>query len=344
MIIGEKIKRFEINCNMKQIQISKDSLNILRNSKNLFAFSGGVDSSALFYILLENNIKFDMAIVDYNLRKESKDEVAYAKSLAEYHSIAIYVGSVALDKFSENEARDVRYIFFKQIIEKHKYKHLITAHQLNDKLEWFFMQFSKGAGLLELTGMGEFENRDGYKIIRPLIDISKNILLEYLNENGYKYFIDASNFDEKYKRNYFRHNFTNRFIEEFGEGVTRSLKYLEEDRNSMLKNGIEIESFNDLYFFDKHENDRINIFYIDRILKRNGYIISSGQRDEIINNREVVVAGEWVVAIGNNVVYISPYRNHIMTKDFKESCRIRRIPQLVRPYLYEILNGNCENI
>ncbi len=329
---------------LKQIILSKDSISFLKGSKNLLAFSGGVDSSALFYLLIENEIDFDMAIVDYNLRKQSKDEVNYAKNLAENFAKAIYVGSVSLDKFSENDARDVRYLFFKQIIEQHKYKNLITAHQLNDKLEWFFMQFSKGAGLLELTGMNEFETRDGYRIVRPLIDIQKDQLLQFLDENGFKYFIDASNFDEKYKRNYFRHQFSNRFIEEFGEGVVRSFKYLEEDRASILKNGIEIDSFHNLFSFNKAENDRINIFYIDRILKRSGYILSSGQRDEIISNREVVIGGEWVIAIGNDRVYISPYRSHIMNKQFKESCRIRKVPQLVRPYLYEILNGDCEKI
>ena len=50
--------------------------------KNLLAFSGGIDSTALFFMLLEQNIDFDMAIVDYGIRAQSKDEVAYAKELA----------------------------------------------------------------------------------------------------------------------------------------------------------------------------------------------------------------------------------------------------------------------
>ena len=54
----------------------------IKNSKNLLAFSGGVDSSALFFLLLNHKIDFDIAIVNYNTRDQSKDEIAYALNLA----------------------------------------------------------------------------------------------------------------------------------------------------------------------------------------------------------------------------------------------------------------------
>ena len=54
----------------------------LHNKKNLLAFSTGVDSSALFFLLIENNIHFDIAIVDYNTREQSKAELAHAKKMA----------------------------------------------------------------------------------------------------------------------------------------------------------------------------------------------------------------------------------------------------------------------
>ena len=57
---------------------------MINTKKNLLAFSAGVDSSALFFILLEKDIEFDIAIVDYNLRIQSKDEIQYAKQLAKF--------------------------------------------------------------------------------------------------------------------------------------------------------------------------------------------------------------------------------------------------------------------
>ena len=55
---------------------------VIKNQKNLLAFSAGIDSSALFFLLLEQNIPFDIAIVNYNQREQSKEEVSYAKELA----------------------------------------------------------------------------------------------------------------------------------------------------------------------------------------------------------------------------------------------------------------------
>ena len=62
--------------------LKNSSLEKLRGKKNLLAFSAGVDSSALFFILLQNKIKFDIAIVNYNIREQSKEETQYAKELA----------------------------------------------------------------------------------------------------------------------------------------------------------------------------------------------------------------------------------------------------------------------
>ena len=54
-----------------------------KSSNNLLAFSAGVDSTALFFWLVEKNIPFDIAIVNYHTRPTSDEEVAYAKELAE---------------------------------------------------------------------------------------------------------------------------------------------------------------------------------------------------------------------------------------------------------------------
>jgi len=300
-----------------------------------------VDSSALFHILVENNIAFDFAIVNYNFREQSKDEIAYAKDLAKNFEKALYIGEVSMEKFSENGAREIRYKFFENVINAHFYNNLITAHQLNDKMEWFFMQFAKGAGLLELTGMTEFENREKYRLLRPLIDISKNEILEYLTKKKIKYFIDASNFDEKYRRNYFRHNFSNRFLDEFENGIKNSFRYLEDDQALILKGGINIEREKELFYFQSLGNDRVNLFYIDKILKRVGYVLSAKQRDGILKDREVVVGGEWVIAIMDKEIYISPYKYTTMPKTFKEKCRLAKIPRLIRPYLFDIKSKIC---
>ncbi|MBI3874028.1 MAG: tRNA lysidine(34) synthetase TilS [Arcobacter sp.] len=200
---------------------------LIATKKNLLAFSGGVDSTALFFILLSLDIPFDIAIVDYNQRESSKDEVKYAQELALKYNKKCFIKIYENEKFSEKSARDFRYVFFTQIIKENGYKSLITAHQLNDKLEWFLMQLSKGAGLPELIGLQELEIREDFTLYRPLLEISKNELLEYLDKNNIKYFTDETNFDPKYKRNFFRQKFSDDFVKLYKDGLKKSFSYLQ---------------------------------------------------------------------------------------------------------------------
>lgn len=308
----------------------------IKNQKNLLAFSAGVDSSALFFLLLEQNISFDIAIVDYNLRIQSKDEISYAKELAIKYNKKIFTKNVKLENNSnfEKTARDIRYKFFEDIISENSYENLITAHQLNDKLEWFMMQLSKGAGLVELIGFNEFEQKKNYKIYKPLLNITKNELEIYLKENNYKYFIDDSNFDEKYKRNYFRHNFANKFLEEFSNGVKKSFEYLQNDLNSLNIQTKPIKKIEELEIFANQKDDNLNIRTIDLSLKKRGILLSSAQRDEILKQKEITICNKVNISIKEDYIWIVPSSTTTMDKKFKEKCRLLKIPQNIRTYLY----------
>lgn len=313
---------------------------VINTKRNLLGFSGGVDSSALFFLLLEENIPFDIAIVDYNFRKESKEEVAYAKELTTKYNKKIYLKEVELKSTSnfEKKARDIRYDFFDEIIKENSYEALITAHQLNDKLEWFLMQFTKGAGLNELLSFELQSSRKDYKVFKPLINTSRQSLENYLNENNIKYFIDSSNENEDFKRNYFRKHFSKKLINEFEEGISNSFNYLEEDLKS-LKNSISlIFKDKDLEVYKNTNDDNLNIKIIDESLKKRGILLTKKQRDEILIQKELVVSHKIVVTILEKYIYLCPYLKHtILTKEFKEICRINKIPNKVRFYIFEYL-------
>ena len=309
----------------------------IRNQKNLLAFSAGVDSTALFFLLLEQNIPFDIAIVDYNLRAQSKDEIVYAKELAFKYNKSIYTKDVKLENSSnfEKTARDIRYKFFEKIISENSYENLITAHQLNDKLEWFMMQLSKGAGLVELIGFNEYEQKENYKIYKPLLNITKDELENYLKINNHKYFIDESNFDEKYKRNYFRHSFSNRFLENFSDGVKKSFEYLQNDLNSLNIQYKPIKQIEDLEIFLNQNDDNLNIRTIDLSLKRRGILLSSAQRNEILKQKEITISHKINISILEDYIWIAPNCSEIMDKKFKELYRTNSIPRNMRSYIFK---------
>lgn len=308
----------------------------IKNQKNLLAFSAGVDSTALFFLLLKQNIPFDIAIVNYNLREQSKDEISYAKELAKQYKKEIFIHEINLDDTSnfEKKARDIRYAFFETIINNHSYTNLITAHQLNDKLEWFMMQLSKGAGLVELIGFNEFEQKENYKIYKPLLNITKDELEIYLKENNHKYFIDNSNFDEKYKRNYFRHNFSNKFLEEFSKGLKKSFEYLQNDLSSLNIQSNPIKKIEELEIFLNQKDDNLNIRIIDLSLKKRGILLSSAQRDEILKQKEITISHKINISILKDYIWIAPNCSEIMNKKAKESYRTNKIPKNMRAYIF----------
>jgi len=319
--------------------INKEILKLLLNNKNLLAFSAGVDSSALFYILQEFNIPFDIAFVNYGLREQSIQEEEYARELASKYNINAFI--IDAPKWKNNfeaNAREFRYKFFQKIIEDYNYQIVITAHQLNDQLEWFLMRLTKGAGVTELLGLEDVSIRYTaknieYNLIRPILDITKDELINYLEKNNHKYFIDATNLENKYERNIFRNNFSDKLLKNYKKGISRSFKYLKEDKE-LLSEGIKIiYSFKELRVI-LIEFPHQKVRAVDIGLKELGYLLSSNQREEIKNKNSIVIGGEWAIVYQNNKLYISPFINIKMPKKYKELCRVSSMPIKIRPYCY----------
>lgn len=319
------------------------SCSLLVDKKILLAFSGGIDSTALFFLLQECGIKCDLAIVDYALREQSKDEVNYAKELASVYGVKCFATTAPkFDSHFEQNARNFRYEFFEDIISKESYEVLLTAHQLNDNLEWFLMRLSKGAGVSELVGLKEVTKKKNYLLIRPLLGFSKDELLEYLKTNNHKYFIDETNSDERYERNYFRANFSDKLIQNYKNGIKKSFEYLKSDA-LLLEDKYEIIFKQKELVIAKIKDISYMAKATDLILKELGYLMSSKQREEIGKNKNLVIGGLWSVGLSGDMLFVAPYKKTVLPKEFKELCRIKHIPPLVRGYIYDE-NINLEPI
>jgi len=307
----------------------------LKEKKNLLAFSAGVDSSALFFLLMENNIPFDIALVNYGTRDSSNKEEAHAKELAEKYDLTCH--TIKAPKFTthfEKNARDFRYHFFEELIAKYSYDNLLTAHQLNDQLEWLLMRLTKGAGTSELIGLEPVSQRKGYTLIRPLLQYSKDELLEYLESNQYPYYVDASNSELKYERNKFRKVFSDPLMTKYKEGIKRSFEYLRKDKENLEKEFETIYSEKKLRIIKLHKTTA-KVKAADLALKELGYLLSAPQRLEIEKEDSLVIGGKWAIELQNNILYIAPYITNNIPKKFKEECRVKKIPAKIRPYLFK---------
>ncbi len=309
------------------------TLDYLKKRKNLLAFSGGGDSTTLFFLLLEHHIPFDIAHVNYQTREQSDQEEDYAKELAkEYHKEIFTTTALLTSHNFEHHARKARYDFFETIIIQNRYDTLLMAHHLNDHLEWFFMQLCKGAGLVELLGMSEYETRDHYTLVRPLLHLEKTHLTAYLKTNQIVFFEDESNADMKHLRNNFRHHFTTPLLQQYAPGIARSFSYLEADK-ALLEHSF-YQKIHDLYLIRYDADDLRNIRAIDHTLKCLGKVLSREERQEVLRTKECVVSGKFAICFQGEVIFIAPYVREAMPKSFKELCRKNHIPSKIRPYLY----------
>jgi len=311
----------------------------MKDKKNLLAFSGGTDSSALANLLLENDIPFDLIMVNYNIREQSKKEVEYAREFAVKNNLKFFLKTVDFSHERSNfekKARDLRYSFFDQTIRLEGYDNLILGHNLSDKLEWFLMQMTKGAGLVEIFGMNNIDSRKNYTIVRPLIDYSKEEILNYLEQNHIHYFYDDSNDSLDYTRNYFRHTFSNPLLKKYKKGILKTFKILEQEVK-LLPEAVLVDKREDYYKFEIDFSRASNL--LSSLMKRYGYLLSGAQREEFEDKEEITVLINDLKYVGtyrDGFLYFSPFSEETMPKKFKEKMRVEKIPPKHRAYLFSL--------
>jgi tRNA(Ile)-lysidine synthase len=309
-------------------------LDRLREKKSLLAFSGGVDSTALFHLLLENDISFDIAHVNYHTRPTSDAEEQNALALAQKYHLKCFVHSCILEGSNfEHQARQKRHSFFEDLIQQHSYTYLLTAHQLNDRLEWMLMQLTRGSGLPELLGMRSLDIKKGYTILRPLLQHSREDIEAYLDKHHFKHFIDESNHDEKYTRNHFRHQFSTPLMREHADALRRSFEYLDEDSDGLIEN-VDFQEDDGLFYAHTPRSRRSIIYAIDKTLKSLGFLMGSCDKETLKKDKTIIIARTMVVVIEEETTFIVPYfTGVVMDKKFREACRKLGIEPKMRGYL-----------
>ena len=217
----------------------KESTKFLQNILKLndilvIACSGGPDSLFLLHQLInlkeEKNIEIICAHVNHNIRKQSEDEYSYVKSFCKEHNIIfeyLKIEEYHKDNF-HNDAREIRYNFFENIVKKYKASYLLTAHHGDDLIETILMRLSRGSTLNGYGGFKQITKKDSYTILRPLIYLTKREITDYMDNNNLKYFIDSSNNSDKYTRNRYRKNLLP-FLKNENPNVHK--KYLEFSKN-----------------------------------------------------------------------------------------------------------------
>jgi tRNA(Ile)-lysidine synthase len=173
--------------------------------------SGGPDSVALLHILwslrYELGIKLIAAHFNHRLRRAADGDQKFVERLAVKLNIPFVSGRSKTRQRQgslEDWARRERFEFFAAVVRKHRAQSVALAHTQNDLAETVLMRLLRGTGLLGLRGILPERRINGVCFIRPLLDLSKDDLLDYLKANRLSYRNDHTNLKTDFFRNKIR--------------------------------------------------------------------------------------------------------------------------------------------
>ena len=240
-----------------------------KGDKVLVGLSGGPDSVALLNVLfsLKNKYGIDIYVahLDHGFRgEESAADSRFCKELAEKMGLEIVCEQIDVPRIAkekgispEEAARFERYDFFKRVCRAKGVKKIAVGHNKDDQAETVIMRLVRGSGMAGLGGMNPLKDMQGFKIMRPLVEISRREIEKFLKASKLKFRHDSSNAKTIFTRNKVRREL---------------IPYLEDNFNPNVK---EVLS-------NMAENLRLENDFLERFAKRKFKSVSRIKNGEIL--------------------------------------------------------------
>ena len=309
------------------------------------AVSGGPDSMALLHLMCELKKKIDIEVicahVNHNVRKESFQEKIMVENFCDENDI-VFEGMIIEDYGDDNfhnEARTKRYSYFHQLIKKYNASYLLTAHHADDLMETVLMRIVRGSTLRGYSGFSKELKIDNYTILRPLIEISKEEIIKYNEENNIEYAIDNSNSKDVYTRNRFRKyivpelrkedtNVHKKFYK-FSKTLLEYNEYIDKQVSNIIseiypQNILDLDKFNEL----DHVIAMKIIYSILEKIYQDDLMLITDNHAELIYNLTKTTKANALIYLPNNLKAIKTYNK----------LEFRLDNQLPNEYEIEIIN------
>ena len=299
---------------------------IERGDKIVLGVSGGPDSISMLNILkdLKNEKMLDCELiathVNHQIREEANSDEEYVKNFCEKNEIKCYTKRIDVKKYANNNkigleeaGRNLRYIFFDEVMNSENANKIAIAHNKNDKVETIIMNLLRGSGLSGLKGIEPIREN---KYIRPLIECERTEIENYCEENKLNPRIDKTNFENEYTRNkirnivlpYIKKEFNPNIIEttnRLSEIATETEEYIQSEVEKIY-NILKIEENDKKIILDLKKFNVQNIVIKKRILI---YTISKVLGN--VQNIEKVNIEDLIKLCQNNIgnKYLTPNKN-----------------------------------
>lgn len=203
---------------------------IEKHDKILIGLSGGADSVFLLNILIQLQRDLDFEIytchINHSYRDTALRDENFSRKISEENNIKFFSKKVDMKQYSidnsislEDSGRILRYKYFNEILKSEDLNKIAVAHHLDDQVETFFLHLFRGSGIDGLCGI-QYQNKN---IIRPLLDVSKSEILNYLDENDIDYVTDETNFVADVQRNKIRLEMLPYIQDNFNRSISESI-------------------------------------------------------------------------------------------------------------------------
>lgn len=315
------------------LNINKKYNLIENNDTIVVGFSGGPDSVFLVEMLKKIqcffNFKIYLVHINHLLRGEDADsDEHFSFEYAKKNHLEIFIKRIPVKEIAkevgktlEEVGREERYKFFSEIYEKVCATKIATAHNKDDQIETFLFRLIRGASLQGLEGI-KIKNNN---IIRPISEIYKKDILEYLNKNEIQYKIDKTNFENEFTRNSIRLDLIP-FIEErynikFKDKI---FSLIEEIRENNQNNSLNLTDYID------SENRIIleKVRFLSNFDKKNLFSLFLNQKNIEVNRNKIDEINSLIKSNGTKKIDLDKtYRvvkdyTHLYIEDKKEDCVI----------------------
>ena len=313
----------------------EENFNFSNNDIIVIGCSTGPDSMALFDMLLKIRDKYNLQLicahVNHNIRKQSEKEEQFNKKYCERHNVILE--KMKIEKYGDdnfhNEARNIRYHFFEDIVLKYNANYLMTAHHGDDLIETILMRLVRGSNIQGYNGFHKIVDMGNYTIVRPLISYTKDELEQYNKKNKVPYYIDESNAKMKYTRNRYRKNILPFLKEEdpkvhqkflkFSNTLAEASKYINKERDKalakILDNGkIKIDKFLNLDMYIQKEI----LYYILEDFYQDDLILVNDRHIELLLYLISSKKANMKVNLPNEIVALKSYNEFSLKKEVEE--------------------------
>ena len=267
----------------------------------IIGLSGGPDSMCLLDIILKLNIKLNIicAHINHNIRKESKEELRFIEEYCKNKCLRLETTTFekknSTEDYNELELREKRYKYFEELYKKYNASYLFTAHHGDDLIETILMRISRGSNLKGYSGFQAESIKNGMRVIKPLIFITKDDINKYNKEHNIPFVSDKTNEEDTYTRNRYRHNVLPFLKKEtpnvhlkymkFSRELMKYFDYVDKVVNQEIDNRYNKKVLN-IYEFEKLDKliqTKIIEYILDDNYIDNLYLVSDKHVDMILN-------------------------------------------------------------